>query len=457
MADARKVRWLVIYETLQYLASALRAPKEVRDTEGPEYPLCCLVTEQSPWQAGTKVLTSPLTQSINVPEAIDDFLTYPNGISPGQASPITSAIQPDCQTEDYFSHTNVDTTSAPVSVEVPAPLKISLSRRNSTRQSISRLSLSKRSSRRNSVRRHPPAHCEILVQGYGNGLNDMNVNPPFARCSVYSSSSVYSSQVPSRQPSTVINDAHMHPSQRLALAPQYTDEVLCASSSETVSPVISFSPWASSSSSDSTASVDSRNSSDARSSVSSESSFYAISENKTSSAEDSGLLGGFVPFGATSLQDAKTSPLSAPTTPNNEFRFSFHTEWTPDTEPLQHSPANYHADPAIGIALSAPLPPPKGVPCAIPMAALSSESSPPKASRSPDPMRDNEIDIFSALDISSIQEKPNIGKAAPASLNTVSLAKMSKKGTKPKSVSKTMDEDKAKLAGRRRSLFSIRL
>ncbi|KAF2271185.1 hypothetical protein CC78DRAFT_450667, partial [Lojkania enalia] len=52
VADARKIRWLLIYGIFQYLIAALRAPKEVRDPEGPEYPLCCLVTEQPPWQTG---------------------------------------------------------------------------------------------------------------------------------------------------------------------------------------------------------------------------------------------------------------------------------------------------------------------------------------------------------------------------------------------------------------------
>ncbi|KAF2095450.1 hypothetical protein NA57DRAFT_14281, partial [Rhizodiscina lignyota] len=49
LADARKVRWLLIYSILQMLISVTRAPKEVRDTDGPDYPLCCLVAGLPPW------------------------------------------------------------------------------------------------------------------------------------------------------------------------------------------------------------------------------------------------------------------------------------------------------------------------------------------------------------------------------------------------------------------------
>jgi hypothetical protein len=48
-ADARKVRWLLIYGILQTLISVTRAPVEVRDTEGVSYPLCCQTAGTPPW------------------------------------------------------------------------------------------------------------------------------------------------------------------------------------------------------------------------------------------------------------------------------------------------------------------------------------------------------------------------------------------------------------------------
>ncbi|MCJ1393854.1 hypothetical protein MMC18_006730 [Xylographa bjoerkii] len=51
-ADARKVRWLLIYAVLQILISVTRAPAEVRDTEGVTYPLCCQIAGTPPWTIG---------------------------------------------------------------------------------------------------------------------------------------------------------------------------------------------------------------------------------------------------------------------------------------------------------------------------------------------------------------------------------------------------------------------
>ncbi|KAI4703194.1 hypothetical protein J4E81_002071 [Alternaria sp. BMP 2799] len=68
--DARKVRWLLIYGTLQYLVSALRAPKEVRDTESPEYALCYVA---EPTSTTNSVATTPLASpAAKTPMAIDE-------------------------------------------------------------------------------------------------------------------------------------------------------------------------------------------------------------------------------------------------------------------------------------------------------------------------------------------------------------------------------------------------
>lgn len=53
-ADARKVRWILVYAILQTLISVTRAPQEVRDTEGVTYPLCCQIAGTPPWQTGEK-------------------------------------------------------------------------------------------------------------------------------------------------------------------------------------------------------------------------------------------------------------------------------------------------------------------------------------------------------------------------------------------------------------------
>ena len=52
--EARKVRWMLIYAILQTLISVTQAPREVRDTEGVSYPLCCQIAGTPPWQTGTR-------------------------------------------------------------------------------------------------------------------------------------------------------------------------------------------------------------------------------------------------------------------------------------------------------------------------------------------------------------------------------------------------------------------
>ncbi|KZF24987.1 hypothetical protein L228DRAFT_59765 [Xylona heveae TC161] len=58
-ADGRKVRWLLIYAILQTLISVTRAPKEVKDTEGVSYPLCCQTAGTPPWKIYNTGSSSP--------------------------------------------------------------------------------------------------------------------------------------------------------------------------------------------------------------------------------------------------------------------------------------------------------------------------------------------------------------------------------------------------------------
>ena len=66
-ADARKVRWILIYAMLQTLVSVTRAPKEVRDTEGVSYPLCCQIAGTPPWAIGSRIQPPSSTQHPSTP------------------------------------------------------------------------------------------------------------------------------------------------------------------------------------------------------------------------------------------------------------------------------------------------------------------------------------------------------------------------------------------------------
>ncbi|KAJ4286294.1 hypothetical protein N0V90_013328 [Kalmusia sp. IMI 367209] len=171
MADARKVRWLLIYGTLQYLTSALRAPMQVRDSEGPSYYLCCLVAEHSQWQRKANVPPSSSNCSIDR-TTVSEKEEADSEVDSSSTS--LTAIEPDCQKHDYLFHTNTDPGSRRGSVDVPAPLKISQASRPSSVRTCRRMSLPSLGSIKNSIQLKSQPHCEILVHGYGNGLNKLS-------------------------------------------------------------------------------------------------------------------------------------------------------------------------------------------------------------------------------------------------------------------------------------------
>jgi hypothetical protein len=202
ISDARKVRWLLIYGILQTLVSAIRAPVEVRDTEDLNYPLCCQTAGTPPWRMAPESSLTPNNQSVltldkvespgltisnlNAPPAFPNLdKSLPN--TPGERI----SIHPDCEAIDYFSfkgqcsteNTPVKRIDSCATVEMPAPLRVGQTAsvlRNTSMRSIKALALSPFGSRRSSVdtKRLNQPFCEILVHGYGNGLNTAILNRP---------------------------------------------------------------------------------------------------------------------------------------------------------------------------------------------------------------------------------------------------------------------------------------
>ncbi|KAF9735450.1 hypothetical protein PMIN06_006943 [Paraphaeosphaeria minitans] len=374
IADARKVRWLLIYGTLQYLVSALRAPCEVRDTEGPKYHLNCLVREPAQWQAATTPMpvsttdlaASPIDKCIaewnGTPFEADAFLTKP------------TAIEPDCQSYDYFSHTNTDPGSRRVSIEIPAPLKISQSSRTSSVRSRRRLSLPSLGSSRNSISLKPQMHCEILVHGYGNGLNGelvdalpevpslvpsqhSNVDPSLTKRSSQATIGPDTSWLMSTTPDTTPHHCNQrqHEIRPCCIAimdpmgmPQ--DEWGCMLElplliNESTNPIPSHTP-------PNTHSPDSTSSlwwSGGGSSASSMSSTYDEQlEAKITSAEESGLLGGLVPIVSSNLASPPVLPVRRSSLP---FRISRQRS-SAEALPVKKSDPNS----CIGVAIADPSP-----------------------------------------------------------------------------------------------------
>ena len=373
--DARKVRWLLVYGTLQYLVSALRAPKEVRDAETAEYPLCCLLPEQSSWpgssQVSTPSATSAVASAVNVPQAIDEYLN--------SAQSDFTSIQPDCHREDYFS---TRTSSQRGSVEVPAPLRISTPVSYPPTRSFGSISLSGRSSRGNSLKLKPTHHCEIIVHGYGNGLNEATTESPvqgLSRCasvkdSHRSSASILpegagpetswirpqSPPIPQERTSS-LNKARRHARQRTPL--------LDAAQLEQFYGHAISSDQTDMSRSDSTSSHGSQVWSESSAASSKSSADGESQERHSTTVEDSGLLGGFVSVDSTPVPTPRTrslvktkSPAPQPpllsTTHMQAFHFDDNTPQTTNYDHIHPAFRPPNADTTIGMALSPPISPP---------------------------------------------------------------------------------------------------
>ncbi|KAF1814905.1 hypothetical protein P152DRAFT_498643 [Eremomyces bilateralis CBS 781.70] len=194
VVDARKVRWIVVYAVLQMLVSVIGAPDAVRNTEDSAYPLCCPLAGVPPWEDEKNpslVMADELRNGTGSQPPTPEVLFQEE--PPRSASP-TLSIHPDCET-DYFNFRN-QSNGVIQDVEIPAPLRINTnvdsgksrpssatSARDILRSSSIRSikALSPFSSRRGSVVAAKPTHpafCEIIVHGYGNGLNPAIVSEP---------------------------------------------------------------------------------------------------------------------------------------------------------------------------------------------------------------------------------------------------------------------------------------
>ena len=157
--EARKVRWVLIYAILQTLISVTRAPNDVRDTEGVSYPLCCQTAGTPPWDFGAQSQRTLNRQQL--PE-----------VTKMEVFELPSPITPDTE---YV-------------VRKPSPLVVTKKRRSMSLSSVPRIATSRIDmvspvprevsiSHKLSVKcpqPQKPGYCEILINGYGNGLDPID-------------------------------------------------------------------------------------------------------------------------------------------------------------------------------------------------------------------------------------------------------------------------------------------
>ncbi|EXJ78307.1 hypothetical protein A1O3_09468 [Capronia epimyces CBS 606.96] len=162
--EGRKVRWLMVYAVLQTFHAIAQPPVQVRNTNNLTYSLCCQPPKRMPWQ----------------------LTPVPDVRSVGRVS---SQLIPDTS----YSHTNALKSSTgegmvrgrsakarrrtTLPAHLPGSLKASLTSKTppgSRSSSLRRLISRRAQSVVDEMPSKRPAFCEIFVEGYGNGLNEVN-------------------------------------------------------------------------------------------------------------------------------------------------------------------------------------------------------------------------------------------------------------------------------------------
>jgi hypothetical protein len=180
LTEGRKVRWILVYAIFQILASVISAPKEVMDTEGLSYPLCCQRPKTMPWMmidiAASTGPVSSAPRSIKREDVVDGLHDQKQELRP-DVDYITSQ-----RNHSSTSLTNsLSTTDSRSTSSAPKSPSATITSKSSQGRSLLRLLQRRKTSSTDTTTISTPAlsarpkHAsfhEILVYGYGNGLNE---------------------------------------------------------------------------------------------------------------------------------------------------------------------------------------------------------------------------------------------------------------------------------------------
>ncbi|KAL6870141.1 hypothetical protein ACO1O0_001477 [Amphichorda felina] len=173
LVDARKVRWILIYATYQVLRSVTDIPPEVLDAGDAPYHVAISTENVPPWSEPTVDLTSLMRRQTDLAVQSSPLVYWADSAgATGNHGQIE--IKPDI---DYFALTHDKPTHVERTGSTPTS---SASTSNCVARGLSRNSTIRRSMRifkptpqeaSQSTVPARPVHHEIVVQGYGNGLN----------------------------------------------------------------------------------------------------------------------------------------------------------------------------------------------------------------------------------------------------------------------------------------------
>ncbi|KAE9379332.1 hypothetical protein N431DRAFT_553574 [Stipitochalara longipes BDJ] len=165
-SDARKVRWILIYATLQTLLSATVPPEQVRDVQNIPYNICVLTAGCPPWKEERPLQTLLRTQTDQTKLDVKALLEADAGTNP-EKSP--NEIKPDI---DYRALTQKSQHKRDSSYASLASISSSKSTKSTVRRALSTLG-----NMPELVHPRPQraSYHEILVHGYGNGTNTVSI------------------------------------------------------------------------------------------------------------------------------------------------------------------------------------------------------------------------------------------------------------------------------------------
>lgn len=176
--DARKIRWILIYSVYQVLRSCADAPAECRETDDIQYNIAVSTSNLPPWRDGRK--TTPIYRKVDSSARSWDMSMSIPAMPAIPTRPTSPTFSPEIKPDiDYFALTHRDdspSSSRPVSPPSIPPRCRSLNK--SFRRSLqlfipSQSQPATEISSAGGSRR--TSYHEILVQGYGNGTNNVKL------------------------------------------------------------------------------------------------------------------------------------------------------------------------------------------------------------------------------------------------------------------------------------------